>query len=97
MAYFLYFSDPITKTTEFPSGNHAPAPISLGWPCGISCCGVPPLAGTTKIFFGKSVKRIRFPFGYQRGSWTFKGANVNWSRSLPSNLLRHRVDSGNVV
>src|SRR5215469_15326989 len=86
-----------TKTMEFPSGSHAPAPISVGWSPDMSCCGAPPFAETTRILDGTSVKRICFPSGDQRGSWAFIGANVNWRRSLPSSLLRHRLHSGNVV
>src|SRR6516225_3250962 len=93
------FSEHITNTMEFPSGIQNPAPTSVlgSSTLGITCFRLPPSAGTTNILRGLSVNRICFPSGDQRGSWAFTGGNVNCSRSLPSNLLRQRLDAGNVV
>src|SRR6476646_2729797 len=98
MAYGV-FSDPITKTMELASGVQNPAPTSVVGSSllGITCSRVPPFVETINILRGTSVNRICFPSGDQRGSWAFTGGNVNCRRPLPSNLLRHRLDSGKVV
>src|ERR1700746_3083532 len=98
MAYGV-LSDPITKTTELPSGIQNPAPTSVigSSLLGITCSRLPPFAETIYILRGTSVNRICFPSGDHRGSWAFTGENVSCRRSLPSNLLRHRFDSGYVV
>src|ERR1700734_3298277 len=87
------------KIKELPSGNQLEGNSSRS-PCETTS-GLPPSAETTEMFQippgGNAANAIRVPSGDHLGPPATRGGLVNCMRSLPSNLLRQRMLSGNVT